>query len=86
MSTGLPVVATRVGGVPELLQEGVSGLLVPPESPTALAAAIVQVLQDPRLRADLAAAALQRAAELDLPAFAARLEATYRAVLAEHRR
>jgi hypothetical protein len=43
------------------------------------------VLRDRRFSAELAAAARQRAAELDLPAFAARLEATYRAVIAERR-
>lgn len=43
---GVPVIGSRVGGVPETLQEGESGLLVPPEDPRALAAAIVELAQD----------------------------------------
>lgn len=44
---GVPVVATRVGGLPEIIQDGVSGSLVPPRDPAALAAAIERVLTDP---------------------------------------
>jgi glycosyltransferase involved in cell wall biosynthesis len=46
MATGLPVVATRVGGTPEIVEDGESGLLVPPGDPSALAAAISRLLQD----------------------------------------
>jgi glycosyltransferase involved in cell wall biosynthesis len=42
-----PVVATRVGGIPEIVEHGVTGLLVPPADPRALASAIVAVLADP---------------------------------------
>ncbi len=50
---GKPVVATRVGGLSEYVEEGTTGLLVPPGDPAALAAAIVSVLTDPRLRNQL---------------------------------
>jgi glycosyltransferase involved in cell wall biosynthesis len=43
---GLPVVATRVGGIPEIVTDGVSGRLVPPDDPAALAAALRDVLDD----------------------------------------
>jgi glycosyltransferase involved in cell wall biosynthesis len=43
---GRPVVATRVGGIPELVEDGITGRLVPPEDPQALAKALVEMLQD----------------------------------------
>jgi L-malate glycosyltransferase len=43
---GVPVVARRVGGVPEVIQDGVNGILVEPAEPAALAKACIQVLQD----------------------------------------
>ena len=48
MDAGLPVVGTRVGGVPDLIDEGVEGLLVPRRDPAALAAALARLLRDPR--------------------------------------
>jgi glycosyltransferase involved in cell wall biosynthesis len=47
MAAGKPVVSTRVGGVPELVEDGVHGLLVEPRDPAALAAAIGRLLRDP---------------------------------------
>ncbi|MFD4836020.1 glycosyltransferase [Achromobacter sp. NPDC058515] len=47
---GLPVVGTDVGGVPETMQAGVTGLLVPPRDPATLAAALETLLADPELR------------------------------------
>ena len=49
MATGLPVVATRVGGIPEAVAENSSGLLVPPSDPSALAAALARYCEDPEL-------------------------------------
>lgn len=46
MAAGCPVVATRVGGIPDLVTDGVDGLLVPPGDPRALAAALQRVLRD----------------------------------------
>lgn len=47
MSAALPVVATRVGGIPELITSGVTGALVPPRDPEALASAVVDLMDDP---------------------------------------
>ena len=49
MAAGKAVVATRVGGIPEFVQDGETGLLVPPEDPAALAAAIRRLLEEPSL-------------------------------------
>ena len=59
MAAGAPVVATRVGGTPEALADGETGLLVPPADVPALAAAITQLLQTPVLGARLGRAARQ---------------------------
>ncbi len=50
MSARLPVVATAVGGSPELVRDGVNGFLVPPGAPAALARAIEDLLANAQLR------------------------------------
>ena len=57
MSAGLPIVATRVGGIPEIAADGDSALLVEAHNPEALAQAIRRLLQDADLRGSLAARA-----------------------------
>jgi glycosyltransferase involved in cell wall biosynthesis len=61
MSFGLPVVVSRVGGVPEVVTDGVEGLLVPPSDSAALAAAIRSLLDDTALRRRQGDAARTRA-------------------------
>jgi glycosyltransferase involved in cell wall biosynthesis len=78
MGSGRPIVATSVGGVPELLEDGACGLLVPPSDPPALAAAIRRLEQDPELRTTLAARALARhRASFDIRANIKGLERLY---------
>src|SRR5690606_26356994 len=55
-SQGLAVVSTPISGVPELIEDGRTGLLVPPQDPAALAAALARLIGDPKLRAELGAA------------------------------
>jgi len=62
MAAGLPVVATAVGGTPEVVEDGVTGLLLPPADPAALAKAINHLLGDPPLRLALGRAGRERAA------------------------
>ena len=60
MASGLPIVASRVGGLQVAIEEGTSGVLVPPGDPAALAAAIRLLLDEPARRLALGAAARQR--------------------------
>ncbi|HEX6790962.1 MAG TPA: glycosyltransferase [Candidatus Krumholzibacteria bacterium] len=62
---GAPVVATRTGGIPELIDDGVTGLLVPPGQAPARADAIGRMLDDAELRAAMARAAKARAGRYD---------------------
>ncbi len=63
MAAGLPVVASQVGGVPELVVDGQTGLLVPAGDPPALAAALQRLVDDPVLRGRLGAAGRARVEE-----------------------
>ncbi len=58
---GLPIVATAVGGVPEMVHDGVDALLTPPDDPAALATAIVRLLNEPGLAQRLSQAAIANA-------------------------
>lgn len=82
---GLPVVATEVGGVPEMVTDGGDGLLVPPRRPDLLAAALGRVLDDADLRARLAASSADGAARFDAAVAVHRLDALYLG-LADRRR
>ena len=57
MALGRAVVAARVGGIPEVIQDGVSGLLVPPSDASALSNALIRLLLDADLRARIGAEA-----------------------------
>lgn len=78
MQGARPLVATRVGGIPEAIDDNVSGLLVPPRDPSALAVAVVSLLQDPERRKSMSAAAQARAIrDFSLDSVLDRLEALY---------
>jgi glycosyltransferase involved in cell wall biosynthesis len=67
MALGKPVIATRVGGIPELIEHDRTGLLVPPSDNAALADAMQQLLMDPFRAARLGKAARQRVADVFTP-------------------
>lgn len=80
MAAGRAVVASRVGGIPELVRDGVDGLLVPPGDPGALAGALNRLLTDPALAAALGASARQRVAAYDWRLLARRVLGVYEGV------
>jgi glycosyltransferase involved in cell wall biosynthesis len=83
MAHGLCVVASDVGGIPELVEDGRCGFLVPPDDVEALVAALRKVLTDDALRGALGAAARQRALEeFDVDHVWRRIDAIYREVAA----
>ncbi len=81
MSAGLPVVASALSGIPELVIDGSSGLTVPPGDAAAIATALRRLHDDPALRGRLGAAARDRVvAEFDVDRNAGRLIERFRAV------
>jgi len=83
LASGVPVVATEVGGLPEVVRHAETGWLVPVRNPTALAAAILKLLADEPLRAAMGRAARTDALERFRPEpVVARVEALYRELLA----
>jgi glycosyltransferase involved in cell wall biosynthesis len=84
MHLGLPVVATHAGGLPEVVEHGVTGLLVPPGDPSALAAAIGELLRSAAYRRTLGDAGRRRARErFGTEAMAAAMAAVYQEMEAE---
>ncbi len=84
MAAGLPVVATAVGGTPEVVVDGVTGFLVPPRDPQALADAILRLLRDPELRQRMGEAGRARvAAHFSIEQMVHKTEALYEQLLAE---
>ncbi len=78
MARRVPVVATAVGGIPEVITDGIDGLLVPPEDPAALAAAISRLLADPALRERIGEAGFRTVAErFSIDAQVRRIELIY---------
>jgi glycosyltransferase involved in cell wall biosynthesis len=81
MAMALPVVATRVGGNPDVVRDGVTGRLVPPRDPAALARALGELVKDPAARQSLGRAARRHVADnLSLSGMVRRYEELYRGV------
>ncbi len=83
MAAGLPVIASRVGGIPEVVEEGVTGLLVEPSDPESLAAAIVRLVESPDLRARLGVRGRDRARAYAWAVLAPRILDVYRDAIQE---
>ncbi|HBO43930.1 MAG TPA: hypothetical protein DD670_08365 [Planctomycetaceae bacterium] len=82
MAMGKPVVATTVGGVPEVIEDGISGRLVPPDQPDLLARALAELCTTPDLRKRLAASGRLRVQEaFSIEGRAAKLQSLYQHLL-----
>jgi glycosyltransferase involved in cell wall biosynthesis len=81
MAYGLAIIATRTGGIPEVLTDDIDALLVPPADARALAEAALSLTDNPERRARLGLAAQRRAAALNVEDVCATLDALYREVL-----
>ena len=81
LAFGLPIAATRAGGIPEVITDGVSGLLAPTRDPVALGDAIARLVTDTELRTRVCANARARAAEFSVERMTDRTIEVYEEVL-----
>jgi glycosyltransferase involved in cell wall biosynthesis len=82
MAAGRAIVTTNVGGSVEQIEDGVTGIVVPPRSPVALAAAVGRLLDDRALRERLGGAAREETVRrFSIPAMLASVESVYRRIL-----
>ena len=77
MSMGIPIIASRIGGITDLMDDGVSGFLVPPADPEALADRIVYLMQHPERGRRMAKKALETVAEYGSGAMVRKIEDVY---------
>jgi glycosyltransferase involved in cell wall biosynthesis len=80
-SVGAAIVATTVGGVPQMITDGANGLLVPPDDPDALVEALQRLTADPDLRRRLGTAAAAGSSTFDVARASAEIEQVYRGLL-----
>lgn len=82
MASGCPVIGTDVGGIPEIICDGVNGLVVPPNDPAALASAMEKMIREPRVRQSFAENAKKHALEnYDIKVTAAKILSFYQDLL-----
>jgi glycosyltransferase involved in cell wall biosynthesis len=85
MAAGVPVVASRVGGVPDIIDDGITGLLVSPGDSAAIASAVERLLGDAALRRSLAERGRQRVeTAYSIARMARAYHSLYREILSEH--
>ncbi len=84
-SMGLPIVGTAVGGVPQVIADGVDGLIVPPGNPERLADALQRIVSDPDLRQRLGRAAKEKSTMFDVRGASRVIEGIYLEVAADGR-
>lgn len=85
MASGLPVAATRVGGIPDLITDGVNGLLTAPREPAALAGSLRTLIKDERLRLEFGSRNAADSERHDIRPYAEALMEIYGTLLADRR-
>jgi len=83
MAAGLPVVATAVGGIPELIEDGENGVLVAPRCPRDLSRALERLCRDPLLRTRMGSRNTRLAHDLDIGLYARKLASVYDSLTGE---
>ncbi len=78
LGLGVPVLASHTGGIPEIIRDGIDGLLVKPADPDAMRAAMIRLLENEKLRLSLAQNGLSRFAQFSPERMADALQALYR--------
>ncbi|GAK57431.1 putative glycosyltransferase, group 1 [Candidatus Vecturithrix granuli] len=84
MAAGLPIVATNVDGIPEAVQDGITGFLAQPGDLRALADKIVYVLEHPEIAQEMGRKGQERVAEFDIYRMVHQQEELYRSLIARH--
>ena len=84
MSSGAAIVATKVGGITEVIQSGKEGILISPEDPTALAGAITELIKDRELRVKLSINAYKKVKEnYSIEVYAKNILEFYKSLIAD---
>jgi glycogen synthase len=83
MAHGLPIIGSRIGGIPDLVEDGVSGLLISPNEPARLAESMQVLLADRQLRDKLGAGARQRSLMFDTEVVVPQVRDVYQSTLSE---
>jgi glycosyltransferase involved in cell wall biosynthesis len=86
MSFGLPVIASNVGGISEIVDDGINGILIPPNDPDSLVNALHRIAGDAQLRNAMRDANLQKTANYGADRMAAAYDEIYRSILERRRR
>lgn len=81
MATGKPVIASRIGGLPDIVADGDTGILVPPDDPDALRAAMARLIADPALATRMGAAGRERVTGFHASTVVGQIESVYEEVL-----
>jgi glycosyltransferase involved in cell wall biosynthesis len=81
MAFGLPVIGSHIGGIPDLVEDGRSGLLVPPNNPVRLAESMYDILTDHELHSRLSQGARARSQQFDTAAVVPQIVEVYESLL-----